>query len=100
MEGLEVRSASFIAQLEPSEVADATGRALDNVARLTQSAAVDMRFSQRSQDRFDPQPLDQRRQIRRAVGGVALQRFGFGARASSRSRNGWHVDEQWQRDLI
>lgn len=57
MKGLEVRSASFVAQLQSPEVAEPTERALDDVARLAKTAAVGTRSSKRRQDRFDPSQL-------------------------------------------
>ena len=52
------------------------------------------RFSERGQDRFDPQPFHESRQIGRTVAGVALQGFGLGAWSASRSSDRWHIDEQ------
>jgi hypothetical protein len=100
VKGLEVLSAPFIAQLEPTEVAEPAERAFDNVARLAEAAAVGTRFSQRGQDRFDAQPLHEVSQSGRTVAGIALQSLGFGARSASRSRDGRHVDDERQRDLV
>jgi hypothetical protein len=52
MKGLEVGSASFIAEFQSSEVSEPTEGAFDDVARLAEPAAVTMRFAQGSQDRL------------------------------------------------
>src|SRR4051794_13814899 len=100
MKGLEVCTASLVAQLQSPEVAEPTERAFDHVASFPESAAVRTRFSKRSQDRFDPQPFHELRQRGRTVAGIALQGFGLGAWSTSRSSDRRHVDNQRQRDLI
>src|SRR4051812_15607948 len=100
MKGLEVRTASLVAQLQSAEVTEPTERAFDDVACLAESAAVGPCFSERGQERFDSQPLHNLRQIGRTVAGIALQGFGFGAWSASRSSDRLHVDDQWQRNLI
>src|SRR5690349_11280767 len=100
MKGLEVFSAALIAELQSSEIAKPTERAFDDVACLTEPAAVRMRLAKGSQERFGSQPFHECRQGGRAVTGVALQDFGFGARASSRSSDGRYAEEKWECHLI
>ena len=100
MKGLEVRSASFVAKFQSPEVAEPAERAFDDVSRLAQATAVRLGFAQRSQDRFDSQPFDECCQSGRTVSGVALQGFGLGAWPASWPRDGWHIDQEWQRDLV
>jgi hypothetical protein len=100
VKGLEVGSASFIAQFQSAEVAKPTECPLNDVAGLSQAPAVETSFAKRSQERFDPEPFDDFRESSRAVARVALQRLRLCARPSSSSSDGEHVDQQRQRNLI
>ena len=96
----EAATHQLSAQLQSPEVAEPTERAFDDVSRLAQATAVRLGFAQRSQNRFDSQPFDECCQSGRTVSGVALQGFGLGAWPASWPRDGWHIDQEWQRDLV
>ena len=97
MKGLEVGTASFVAQLQSAKVSEPTECAFDDVPGLSQAAAVSLIFAQRFQKRSNAQPFDLARQFHVAVGRVALQYFGLATRPSARPLNGRQGREQRQR---
>lgn len=100
VKGLEVRSASFVAQHQPAEVTEPTECAFDDVASCAQVTAMRLSFAERGQDRCKSKPFDQCRQSDRTISRVALQGFGVGAWSALWPGDGRHMDQGRQRNLV
>lgn len=82
VKGLEVSSEPLVAELEPSEMAEAGERAFDNVAELAQPAAV-RGAGASGHEALDPARLDHRDLSLGAVGAIREDGIGLATRASA-----------------
>lgn len=100
VEGLEVRSMSFVAQLQPSKITKPTQRAFHDVSSFAEAAAVGILFANRTQERPNATRPDGRHQSGRAVTGVSLEDFRLIAWPTPRPSDGRHGGEDRQRGLV
>jgi hypothetical protein len=101
MEGLKMISPSLVAHPDPPELAEAGQRAFDDIAMLSQTAAMRVAAA-RSQETVDADcHQDKSNHRHRAVGAVAVDRAGLLTRSSQWSLNRRHrLEQRWQLILI
>src|SRR5262245_18661913 len=99
MEGLKMLRRAFVTQLEAAEVAEPTQGAFDDVARLSQAAAVFV-GAPRLQERSNPPRPDLGDRVGEPVAGVALEHGRLGPRPAARAGDGRERVQQRRDPLL